>query len=105
MGGLVSGCGGGSNAAASKASFSASRAGRDGAVDCRGGVADETNSKPAAAPQRLTSLESKRSRERLDGSIASLSQAAEESGFTNLGMLVNLSALQIERASVLDGSD
>jgi tetratricopeptide (TPR) repeat protein len=98
MGGLVSGCGAGSNATVPSSKASAS------AAECREAAALEPNSKLAPAPLRLTLLESKRSKERLDASIATLSRAADESGFTDLGMLISLSSLQIKRASVVDGA-
>jgi tetratricopeptide (TPR) repeat protein len=50
-------------------------------------------------------LDSRRSGQLLDGSVAAMSQAAVESGFTDIGVLVDLSARQIERASVVDGRD
>jgi tetratricopeptide (TPR) repeat protein len=103
MGAFVSACGVGPNAAVP--SSSAARAGRNGATDCHEAVALETNSKLAPAQMRLTLLDARRGRQHLDGSIAALYQAAGERGFTDLGMLVDLSALQIERASVIDGRD
>jgi tetratricopeptide (TPR) repeat protein len=42
----------------------------------------------------------RRSKDELDRSVAELSRAAEATGFTDLGVLVELSARQIERAGI-----
>jgi hypothetical protein len=49
-------------------------------------------------------LPERRGKEQLDRAVAELSLAAEQTGFTDLGVLVELSARQIERASLVGGA-
>jgi tetratricopeptide (TPR) repeat protein len=67
-------------------------------------VSLETNPKVDRAQVRLTVLE-QHARERLDRALLALSRAAGETGFTDLGVLVELSARQIERGSLGAGSE
>jgi tetratricopeptide (TPR) repeat protein len=70
--------------------------GQDGALSV------ETNPKRVRAQVRLTALE-RRGRERLDRSLTFLERTARETGFTNLGVLTDLAARQIERGSLASG--
>ena len=67
-------------------------------------VSLEMNPKVDRAQVRLTALE-QHAKERLDRAVAALSRDAGEAGFTDLGVLVELSARQIERGSLGTGGE
>jgi hypothetical protein len=67
-----------------------------------GALSIDTNPKLDRVQVRLTVPE-RRGRERLDRAVALLSRNARETGYTDLGVLVDLAAREIERASLDSG--
>jgi tetratricopeptide (TPR) repeat protein len=65
----------------------------------------ETSPRLHRGQARLTMLESYRNRQDLDQAIEELSQAALGSAFTEIGVLVELAAREIERGAILQGSE
>jgi tetratricopeptide (TPR) repeat protein len=62
-------------------------------IEARGGIEP---ARASAAPRQT--------KDQLDGVVSMLSSSAEQTGFTDLGVLVELSARQIERASLVGGA-
>jgi tetratricopeptide (TPR) repeat protein len=88
LAGAASACGGAATSAAQRSALK---------LDARPAAAIETRSEVDAAPERPGKNE-------LDRVVSELSLAAEKTGFTDLGLLVELSMRQIERASLVGGA-